>query len=336
MMNKENEKAVIMMATYNGEDYLRDQLKSLQDQTFTNWDLYVSDDYSSDKTLQILKEFQQKDKRLKKILVNPKFHGPFANYFNVMHYVKTNCSNDYDYFFYCDQDDVWVNNKIERQIKVLKRLEKGNRLIPAFCYSDLELCDKKLIDMHDKMSNHITIQFRENPYNEFFKEQYVWGTAMAHNLALWNLIPVESVNVVHNYISHDSYVARIAAIYAHIAYIDDPLVMYRRTGNNVTSTPHGYTITQAIKKILTRSVFVVRESARTYRVSLYVVEKVKLKNTFVKDLKKCLLGNTVDSINFFKKYKILEGEKFWGNLATKVILYSGIYKVTTVFKRKIN
>lgn len=336
MMNKIKEKAVIMMATYNGEKYLKDQLDSLQKQTFTNWELYVSDDASNDKTLQILKKFQQKDKRLKKILINSKFHGPFANYFNVMHYVKKIASNRYDYFFYCDQDDIWVSQKMEMQICALKKLEKENKDIPSFCYSDLELCDKNLNDMHDKISNHITIQFKQNPYNEFFKEQYVWGTAMAHNLALWNMIPVESVNMVHNYISHDSYIARIAAIYANIAYINDTLVMYRRTGNNVTSTPHDYTISQAIKKIFTRFRFVINESARTYRVSLYVVSKVKDKNVFVQDLRNCLLGNAIDSINFFKKYKILEGEKLWGNLATKTILYSGIYKKTKVFKRKIN
>lgn len=49
-----------MMATYNGERYLKDQLKSLSDQTFKNWDLYVSDDGSTDQTIGILKNFQKK------------------------------------------------------------------------------------------------------------------------------------------------------------------------------------------------------------------------------------------------------------------------------------
>lgn len=328
-------KVVIMMATYNGEDYLNEQLKSLQAQTFSNWDLYVSDDSSNDNTVAILEKFQKKDIRLKKILFNKIYHGPFANYFNVMHYVKENCKNMYDYFFYCDQDDVWDKKKIELQIKALEKLEKKYDDTPCFCYSDLEICNKDLIDTYDRISNHITVQFIDNPYNEFFKEQYVWGTAMAHNKELWNLIPIEDVKTVRNYISHDSYIARMAAIYAHISYVNMPLVMYRRTGDNVTSTPHDYTFVQAVHRITTKLSFLINESARTYRVSLYTVDKARKKTNFVIDLRKCLQGSSIDSIKFFRKYNILKNEKFWGNVSTKSILYSGIYKHTTNFRRII-
>lgn len=77
-----------MMATYNGERYLKDQLKSLSDQTFKNWDLYVSDDGSTDQTIGILKNFLKKDSRLREILVNQGQHGAYNNFFNVMDNVK--------------------------------------------------------------------------------------------------------------------------------------------------------------------------------------------------------------------------------------------------------
>ena len=57
-----------MMATYNGEKYLKDQIKSLQNQTFKNWNLYISDDSSTDNTLKILRDYQKKIKELKKYL----------------------------------------------------------------------------------------------------------------------------------------------------------------------------------------------------------------------------------------------------------------------------
>jgi len=77
------------MATYNGEKYIQEQIKSLQDQTFTNWDLYVSDDGSTDNTRLILNRIKQNEPRIKKILINQnEYHGAFANYFNVMNYVK--------------------------------------------------------------------------------------------------------------------------------------------------------------------------------------------------------------------------------------------------------
>lgn len=328
-----NIKVVIMMATYNGEKYIRQQIKSIEEQTFTNWSLYISDDCSNDSTLKILKRLKLHDSRIKKIIINKKYHGAFANYFNVMNYVKNNCKNYFNYFFYCDQDDIWAKDKIEIQIKVLQRIEKNYPHKAAFCYSDLELCDRDLQDMHDKISKHITVPFFKNPYNEFFKEQYVWGTTIGHNLKFWNDLPVESVNVVKNNISHDSYIARFAAVEAIIEYIPQTLVMYRRTGNNVTTTPQNYTLKEAIKRIFTKSIDILNDSSRTYSVSLYLANIFPWKNQFLFDLKKAILGGPICSIKFFKKYKILEKETFWGNLSTKVIFYSGIYKKNRFFKK---
>lgn len=65
-MNIKSEKAVIMMATYNGEENLRAQLDSLLRQSYKNWELIVSDDSSSDNTLRILMEYQKKSQELKK------------------------------------------------------------------------------------------------------------------------------------------------------------------------------------------------------------------------------------------------------------------------------
>lgn len=65
-MKKSEKKALIMMATYNGEETIREQLDSIQSQDFQNWELYISDDNSSDKTREIIAEYQQRDSRIKK------------------------------------------------------------------------------------------------------------------------------------------------------------------------------------------------------------------------------------------------------------------------------
>ena len=322
-------KAIVMMATYNGEKYIEQQIKSLQQQTFCNWELFISDDNSTDKTLSVIRKLQKKDSRIKKVISNTShYHGAYANFFNIMYYVKKYC-NDYDYYFFCDQDDKWAENKIELQIK---RISKYDAKVPVFCYCNLELCNQDLKDLHDSMANHIATQFIENPYNSFFKEQYVWGTSMAFNLALWKKVPVASVEVVRNDLTHDGYISKLAAvIHANIEYISEPLISYRRTGNNVSGTPRNYHGFKILKRIFNFNVLV-DNAASTFNSSIYVTQVVNSTNELIKDVKKCFLGTPLDAVNFINKYNILQKEPFLGTFSTKIILYLRLYRLSKVFK----
>lgn len=328
----DQKKAIIMMATYNGEKTIRKQLDSILSQTFTNWELYISDDNSSDKTYEILLEYQKKDERIKKILVNEKYHGAFANYFNVMRYVKRNVE-PYDYYFYCDQDDVWIDKKIEIEVNTLMNMEKKYGKIPVFCYSDLELVDANGQLLDDRMSNYIRIQFCQNPYNIFFKEQYVWGTTMAHNNELWTVVAIEDADKVKNNIPHDTYISRYAALYAKIEFIEQALVLYTRHGNNVTGIPKGYNIFQAVKKVFQKTPQIINSAADSYRGGVYLLSNIENKDKFMNELNACLQKGGRNAQKFIKKYGIIKEEHFFGKLSTKFILYTGIYKVTKAYRK---
>lgn len=331
-MATNSKKVIIMMATYNGEKYIREQIKSLQNQTFKNWDLYISDDNSTDDTLKILTNLQKKDKRIREIIINKSiYHGAFANYFNLMRYVQEKCL-PYDYYFYCDQDDIWKNNKISSEIKALRQIEeRWGEDKPAFCYCDLEMYDAHNRDMNDKMSNHIRTQFVDNPYNSLFKDQYVWGTTIAHNYALWALMFLGTPEKVQNFISHDVYISKYAMAYAKIAYIPETLVKYRRTGENVSSTPGNYKLLNVFSK-LSHVKVLINNAARNYWGSLYFAYHAPEETPLIKDIKKCFI-NSKNTKFFFKKYKILKHEPILGRWSTKLILYSGIYKVSFFFKK---
>lgn len=333
-MDINSKKVVIMMATYNGEKYIKEQIKSLQNQTFTNWELYISDDSSTDKTVSILKQYQRTDQRIKKILINQKYHGAFANYFHLMHYMKEKQKNKFDYYFYCDQDDFWIKDKIYKQVL---QMEKNKTKKPIFCYSDLEICDRNLKPQNDRMSNHICTQYVKNPFNEFFKEQYVWGTSMAHDYKLWNLMPIPSEETVKNNLPHDSYVAKFAALSADLIYLNIPTVLYRRTGDNVTGTPHVYKGTMILKRLFNFKKNI-DNAASTYDSSRYVLEEIKKNfklNTRIKDLDKCFNGSILSSIAFFKKYGILRKERIFGRISTKFIFYSRIYKRSSNYHKLV-
>lgn len=322
-----NKKAVIMMATYNGAKYLSKQLESLENQTFKNWELYVSDDGSSDKTLDILKKYQKKDSRVKKIISNNGPHGAFNNYFNVMFYVKEE-NNNYDYYFFCDQDDIWVTNKMEYQIDNMNKYD-----IPYMNYSNLEFINKDGKDLHETMNDITDIELK-NPYNIFFSYRYVWGTTLAFNKALWNKMYIEPNKGLD--ISHDNYVSKNAVIFGKVEFIPKSLVLYRRHGDNVSDIPGKYNLLGIIKRLTVSFPKIINNHAQIYWDDLYLIKHIKCNDIFLLDLKKCINQGGKISLNFLKKYKIKTSSKKLSELSIKFILYTKLYKLTNSFNRDLD
>lgn len=328
-MKSNQAKAVIMMATYNGGKYIEEQIKSLLNQTFTNWDLYISDDGSSDQTLQILNKYKSCDHRIKKILHHTMHHGAFNNFFNVINYVKSIPNESYDYFFYCDQDDIWIDEKMENEIQCLRKEKQ-----PALCYSDLEFITEEGTDTDSKMSDYTDIDVTSNPYNLFFSYRYIWGTTMAHNRLLWKQMYVDENTGKYN-ISHDNYVGKYAALFGKIIFINRPLVLYRRTGNNVSGTPGNYSKIDAIKRLFKKLPQIINQHATVYWEDLYFINVLNEKNSFTTELKSIINRGGVSALRFMKKYKIRTSESLISNYSIKLILLFKLYKHTKAFKRKI-
>lgn len=323
-------KAVIMMTTYNGAKYVEEQLNSLENQTFQNWDLYISDDGSSDRTLQILEKYRSQDDRIKKILHHSNNHGAFNNFYNVINYVKSISNEHYKYFFYCDQDDIWVNEKMSTEIEYLKREQQ-----PTLCYSDLEFITVDGMDTNKRMSDSTNIDVTKNPYNLFFSSRYIWGTTMAHNRLLWEQIYVDKNTEKYN-ISHDNYIGKYAAVLGKIKFINRPLVLYRRTGKNVSGIPGKYDGKFGVlRRAVTRLPQIVNQHASIYWDDLYFIKHLNRHTIFIKELDKAIKKGGLTSLKFLKKYGIHTSQSTISNLSIKLILISKVYKRTNTFNRKI-
>ncbi|MGH1334747.1 MAG: glycosyltransferase [Aureispira sp.] len=111
----------ILMCTYNGEDFIEPQIQSILDQTHTDFRLIIIDDNSNDRTVEIIKKMTLKDKRIE-FHQNKKNLGYFNNFMYGLGFVKS------DYLFFSDQDDIWVENKVELQLADLM-LEDDNVLM---------------------------------------------------------------------------------------------------------------------------------------------------------------------------------------------------------------
>ena len=118
MAHKKSPSVAILMCTYNGEDFIAEQLDSIEIQDYKNWTLYVNDDGSKDATLDILKAYQKKWGVKKLIIRRGPQRGFCQNFLQIINDKKITA----DFYFLSDQDDVWMPHKLSHAIKKLSKL----------------------------------------------------------------------------------------------------------------------------------------------------------------------------------------------------------------------
>jgi len=127
----------VLLSTYNGERYLNEYLQSLNEQEWRDITLFVRDDGSSDKTLQILKKFQRTKNFTFLILPSDDHLGAAQSFFHLL----DGAGDGFEYYAFSDQDDVWLPGKISRAVNKLKPISKD---VPALYCSRLEYVDEEL------------------------------------------------------------------------------------------------------------------------------------------------------------------------------------------------
>lgn len=132
-----DKKTAILMATYNGEKYIREQLDSLYFQTRRDWTLYVHDDGSTDGTMAVLREYARAHSGLV-LLDYPSQGGAKNNFFSMLRAV------DADYYFFCDQDDKWMPDKVEAEMEAMSTAESLHGNIPITVYTDAHVVSRDL------------------------------------------------------------------------------------------------------------------------------------------------------------------------------------------------
>lgn len=139
MSEGKEDKIAILMATYNGDKYVEEQIQSIINQTFKNWELFIRDDGSSDETEKIISKFTTIDHRIHQIKDNLGNLGPCLNFGEL---IETHLN--YKYIMFADQDDVWFTNKIKISLDKIKGLENSNQNVPLLVYSNYYTSDSNL------------------------------------------------------------------------------------------------------------------------------------------------------------------------------------------------
>lgn len=217
------EKIDILLATYNGEKYVREQIESILNQTYTNFNLLISDDVSKDNTVSILKEYEQKDSRVK-VFVQEKNLGYIRNF----EFLLKNITSKY--YMLSDQDDFWLPEKVE---KSYKKISEEN-LDLAFC--DLEVVNEKLETIYPSFWKYLKIDNKVK-YDDY-RTEYLYNcatgcTIIARNKFMDKILPVPYKS---EYMPHDYWIALVVAVNGKIGHIDDKLIKYRQHSNNQIGT----------------------------------------------------------------------------------------------------
>ena len=215
-----NPKIEILMATYNGEKYVGEQIDSIIHQTYKNWKLLIRDDNSTDKTLEILKEYEKKDKRIK-VIEDKKGNLGFVKNFEEL----LNCSTE-DWVMFSDQDDYWLENKIEKYVTTLN--ENSNDIFekPILIHSNSFICDDNLkIIKNEFINSNIASKYNEDSY---YFAYFVQGSTVLINRKIIDLALPFSKNVT----VHDRYFHLLAEFLGKRIFINESLIKYRQHSNN--------------------------------------------------------------------------------------------------------
>lgn len=216
----------ILMATYNGERYLRAQLDSILAQTDDRWHLTVSDDGSTDATVAILDEYAARyPDRITRYRSGRRFGGACGHFLHLM----SRC--DAPWMLFCDQDDVWRPDKVSQMLEAFDRAERdGGDGTPLLVFSDLTPVDEALRPIAESMMAYQNQHADNLDYRALLMQNVVTGGAMGVNQALRRL--AGDVADEGDILMHDGWLAAIAARFGRIVYVPRQLSLYRQHGDN--------------------------------------------------------------------------------------------------------
>jgi len=208
------------MATFNGEQFITQQLDSLAAQTFINCNLIVSDDGSLDGTLPILKRYQETWRQEKIIIKNGPKKGFAQNFLSLV----CDKSIKSDFYAFCDQDDVWLPQKLEIAIKQISNACINNELY-LYCGRTVYV---------DEQLNAIgqSTLFKQPPsFDNALVQSIAGGNTMIFNRA--SKLVIETVGMVPTP-SHDWWLyLLISGAGGKVFYDPTPLLLYRQHGNSI-------------------------------------------------------------------------------------------------------
>lgn len=280
MRENENPKVEILMATYNGELYIREQIESIINQSYNNWVLKIKDDKSSDGTVEILQEYARAYPEKIQVYISEVPTGSAKeNFFDLLRLSQGS------YIMCCDQDDIWNNDKIEISLKRLIELEENENSI-VLVHTDLIVVDQEGCEIADSFEKYSKLNCLRNKINMLLVENVVTGCTMMFNRNLLNKALL--VSDISGIKMHDYWLALVATVFGKIDYIDIATMNYRQHQNNSVGAQNVGSISKILNKLMDK-----REVIKA------IDENKRQAKIFYETYQDMLCGQNLEIINAF-------------------------------------
>jgi len=238
----------ILLATYNGGEFLTGQLDSLLAQSYQDFSIIIADDGSTDTTLAVLADYQRRfPDRIRVLDTGTIAGGPRANFARLLDAASA------DYVMFSDHDDVWLPNKIALSLERMRSAEAVHgRETPLLFHADLVVAGPSLEELHASFWEYSNIDPARNTLANLLMMNTAAGCTVTINRALCDSarpIPVQAT-------MHDHWCILIAAVTGKIEYAREGIVLYRQhRGNTVGARKWrgSYVLRSALATVLTRA-----------------------------------------------------------------------------------
>lgn len=231
-LSEENPRVAIVLATYNGEDFLREQLDSLLAQRYSNFVIVARDDISGDATPAILQHYASAHPEKFRLLEGGTENlGASANFSTLIEYVlahKESLGLGRAYIMCCDQDDEWYSDKIDKSMQAMLALEAERPYRACLIHSDLRVIDAQGQELAPSFFAYQGIRAHKHSFGRMLVSNSVTGCTALINEKLAQLacpIPAQAV-------MHDWWLALLASSVGHVQPINEALLNYRQHQKN--------------------------------------------------------------------------------------------------------
>lgn len=222
----------ILLPTYNGEKYLKEQIESILKQTYPKIRFIIADDGSKDQTREILKEIQEKEPRIQ-VYFQEKNLGVVKEIEFLLQKVET------PYYMLADQDDIWLPEKVEKSVELLEK-EKADLV-----FGDLKVVNQELEEIYPSFGDFMLLNKKIHQYIQDKRLNYLYNcvtgcTILAKKEGISKILPIPTNS---KYLIHDHWIGLILSLEGKVAYLDEKYILYRQHGNNQVGTnkiSHGF------------------------------------------------------------------------------------------------
>lgn len=232
-----NQKVDILLATYNGEKYIKEQVESILNQTYENIQIIISDDCSTDKTRQVLKEYENNEKI--KIFYQEKNLGYVKNFEFLLKQVESNL------YMLSDQDDVWKKEKVEKSVEKIES-EKLDLV-----FGDLEVVDENLNTLYKSYNRYMHLIHKIKKYQKDYRLQYLYNcmtgcTIISRKNWIDKVLPFPTNS---KYMIHDYWLGLVIALNGKVGYIEEPYILYRQHEKNQVGSKKASKTASKLEKV---------------------------------------------------------------------------------------